>query len=178
MSHHEIAGIWTLDLQKSSRVLLPTEPSHQPESNFIMKKIQSTEPGKVKIRPEFNVLWISWESLCTVVIMSLWPLAVVTSLLRDLVSFAVNYRTESDPFFQGQSCTPISSLAVGPSIPTATPGPEWEVTPNSWGVGFVALTLSCLSSSLASFISRYLLSPLTAHSPGNFPEFPAQMVGS
>jgi hypothetical protein len=26
VSHHAVAGIWTLDLQKSSRVLLPTEP--------------------------------------------------------------------------------------------------------------------------------------------------------
>jgi hypothetical protein len=30
VSHHVVAGIWTLDLQKSSPVLLPTEPSHQP----------------------------------------------------------------------------------------------------------------------------------------------------
>jgi hypothetical protein len=31
VSHHVVAGIWTLDLRKSSRVLLHTEPSHQPE---------------------------------------------------------------------------------------------------------------------------------------------------
>jgi hypothetical protein len=30
VSHHVVAGIWTLDLWKNSRVLLPTEPSHQP----------------------------------------------------------------------------------------------------------------------------------------------------
>jgi hypothetical protein len=30
VSHHVVVGIWTLDLWKSSRVLLPTEPSHQP----------------------------------------------------------------------------------------------------------------------------------------------------
>ena len=30
VSHHVVAGIWTLDLWKSSPVLLPTEPSHQP----------------------------------------------------------------------------------------------------------------------------------------------------
>jgi hypothetical protein len=30
VSHHVVAGIWTLDLRKSSRVLLPAEPSHQP----------------------------------------------------------------------------------------------------------------------------------------------------
>jgi hypothetical protein len=30
VSHHVVAGIWTQDLQKSSRVLLPVEPSHQP----------------------------------------------------------------------------------------------------------------------------------------------------
>jgi hypothetical protein len=33
VSHHVVAGIWTLDLRKSSRVLLPTEPSHQPTSH-------------------------------------------------------------------------------------------------------------------------------------------------
>jgi hypothetical protein len=32
VSHHVVAGIWTSDLRKSSRVLLPTEPSHQPHS--------------------------------------------------------------------------------------------------------------------------------------------------
>ena len=30
VSHHVVAGIWTPDLRKSSRLLLPTEPSHQP----------------------------------------------------------------------------------------------------------------------------------------------------
>jgi hypothetical protein len=34
VSHHVVAGIWTLDLRKSSRVLLPTEPSHQPPLFF------------------------------------------------------------------------------------------------------------------------------------------------
>jgi hypothetical protein len=33
VSHHVVAGIWTLDLWKSSRVLLPTEPSHQTRIN-------------------------------------------------------------------------------------------------------------------------------------------------
>jgi hypothetical protein len=32
VSHHVVAGIWTLDLQKSSRVLLPTKPSPQPHT--------------------------------------------------------------------------------------------------------------------------------------------------
>jgi hypothetical protein len=35
VSHHVVAGIWTLDLQKSSRVLLPTEPSHQPPNEVL-----------------------------------------------------------------------------------------------------------------------------------------------
>jgi hypothetical protein len=30
VSHHVVAGTCTQDLQKSSRVLLPAEPSHQP----------------------------------------------------------------------------------------------------------------------------------------------------
>jgi hypothetical protein len=35
VSHHVVAGIWTPDLRKSSRVLLPTEPSHQPRNRFL-----------------------------------------------------------------------------------------------------------------------------------------------
>jgi hypothetical protein len=35
VSHHVVAGIWTLDLWKSSRVLLLTEPSHQPDQSFL-----------------------------------------------------------------------------------------------------------------------------------------------
>jgi hypothetical protein len=34
VSHHVVAGIWTSDLRKSSRVLLPTEPFHQPRPYF------------------------------------------------------------------------------------------------------------------------------------------------
>jgi hypothetical protein len=34
VSHHVVAGIWTPDLWKSSRVLLPTEPSHQPQNEI------------------------------------------------------------------------------------------------------------------------------------------------
>jgi hypothetical protein len=44
VSHHVVAGIWTLDLWKSSRVLLPTEPSHQPPLcilNNIARNIES-----------------------------------------------------------------------------------------------------------------------------------------
>jgi hypothetical protein len=37
VSHHVVAGIWTPDLRKSSRVLLPTEPSHQPPFFFFLK---------------------------------------------------------------------------------------------------------------------------------------------
>jgi hypothetical protein len=36
-SHHVVAGIWTLDLRKSSRVLLPTEPSHQPPRSLNLR---------------------------------------------------------------------------------------------------------------------------------------------
>jgi hypothetical protein len=36
VSHHVVAGIWTPDLWKSSRVRLPTEPSHQPHNPFSM----------------------------------------------------------------------------------------------------------------------------------------------
>jgi hypothetical protein len=38
VSHHVVAGILTPDLRKSSRVLLPTEPSHQPK-NWYFKNI-------------------------------------------------------------------------------------------------------------------------------------------
>jgi hypothetical protein len=36
VSHHVVAGIWTLDLRKSNRVLLPTEPSHQPSDILLI----------------------------------------------------------------------------------------------------------------------------------------------
>jgi hypothetical protein len=36
VSHHVVAGIWTPDLRKSSRVLLPTEPSHQPPTSCVL----------------------------------------------------------------------------------------------------------------------------------------------
>jgi hypothetical protein len=36
VSHHVVAGIWTLDLRKNSRVLLPTEPSHQPRKQIVL----------------------------------------------------------------------------------------------------------------------------------------------
>jgi hypothetical protein len=44
VSHHVVAGTWTLDLWKSSRVLLPTEPSHQPNC-FIFKRTFDYETG-------------------------------------------------------------------------------------------------------------------------------------
>jgi hypothetical protein len=37
LSHHVVAGIWTLDLRKNSQVLLPTEPSHQPPLVLFLK---------------------------------------------------------------------------------------------------------------------------------------------
>jgi hypothetical protein len=39
VSHHVVAGIWTPDLRKSSRVLLPTEPSHQPQTLLLDKGV-------------------------------------------------------------------------------------------------------------------------------------------
>jgi hypothetical protein len=51
VSHHVVAGIWTPDLRKSSRVLLPTEPSHQPGSRQLYR-----DGSQVKIT------WtIKWE---------------------------------------------------------------------------------------------------------------------
>jgi hypothetical protein len=41
VSHHVVAGIWTSDLRKSSLVLLPTEPSHQPRASSTL----STKPS-------------------------------------------------------------------------------------------------------------------------------------
>jgi len=37
VNHHVVAGIWTPDLQKGSRVLLPTEPSLQPNYQALLK---------------------------------------------------------------------------------------------------------------------------------------------
>jgi hypothetical protein len=43
VSHHVVAGIWTLELWKSSQVLLPTEPSHQPLETVFLKHYKITE---------------------------------------------------------------------------------------------------------------------------------------
>jgi hypothetical protein len=49
VSHHVVAGIWTPDLRKSSRVLLPTEPSHQPHMQiFKFFHIYITQLVKIK----------------------------------------------------------------------------------------------------------------------------------
>jgi hypothetical protein len=43
VSHHVVAGIWTSNLQKSSLVLLPTEPSHQPSNCFLSQGLTYNE---------------------------------------------------------------------------------------------------------------------------------------
>jgi hypothetical protein len=58
VSHHVVAGIWTLDLRKSSRVLLPTEPSHQPPQPCIF----SVYSMKVKM-----IFYCCWGFLVEVV---------------------------------------------------------------------------------------------------------------
>jgi hypothetical protein len=49
VSHYVVAGIWTLDLRKSSRVLLPTEPSHQPLLACHFLKVYSALAARVHI---------------------------------------------------------------------------------------------------------------------------------
>jgi hypothetical protein len=47
VSHHVVAGIWTKDLWKSSRVLLPAEPSHQPPgSSVLLQMLKQTHRWK------------------------------------------------------------------------------------------------------------------------------------
>jgi hypothetical protein len=49
VSHHVVARIWTQDLQKSSWVLLPTEPSHQPAKSLFFKTVLDfTKEGVVE----------------------------------------------------------------------------------------------------------------------------------
>jgi hypothetical protein len=50
VSHHVVAGIWTPDLRKSRRVLLLTEPSHQPLLIDFLKGLLDRKPNGVKIR--------------------------------------------------------------------------------------------------------------------------------
>jgi hypothetical protein len=64
VSHHVVPGIWTPDLRKSSRVLLSTEPSHQPLHEHL-----KCESGNrcFTIIPTQNFFWDGWEP-CT------WPI--------------------------------------------------------------------------------------------------------
>jgi hypothetical protein len=59
VSHHVVAGIWTLDLRKSSRVLLPTEPSHQPSNNFYVMLFPVTRQ-EVSVHGHTCHLKVSW----------------------------------------------------------------------------------------------------------------------
>ena len=54
VSHHVVAGIWTLDLRKSSRVLLPTEPSHQPPDPPFVMSVPTVMPSPCHI---VTVIW-------------------------------------------------------------------------------------------------------------------------
>jgi hypothetical protein len=47
VSHHVVAGIRTLDLRKSSRVLLPTEPSRQPKRTIYRSRFS---PSKSQLK--------------------------------------------------------------------------------------------------------------------------------
>jgi hypothetical protein len=63
VSHHVVAGIWTLDLRKSSRVLLPTEPSHQPPPMLFLSRIYLYK--KKKLRQDGTMWpWLTWNALC------------------------------------------------------------------------------------------------------------------
>jgi hypothetical protein len=57
VSHHVVAGIWTPDLRKSSRVLLPTEPSHQPL--IFLKTIWRCEKGTNLYFPSIDLQFAS-----------------------------------------------------------------------------------------------------------------------
>jgi len=64
VSHHVVAGIWTLDLQKSSRVLLPTEPSHQPLFCFLNKGknlFSVTQSCRAYLFFQLGISPIMWE---------------------------------------------------------------------------------------------------------------------
>ena len=60
VSHHVVAGIWTLDFRKSSRVLLPTEPSHQPPWCLVLKKAYSIPD----IPEDKVILCLSYSCAC------------------------------------------------------------------------------------------------------------------
>jgi hypothetical protein len=104
VSHHVVAGIWTSDLRKSSRVLLPTEPSHQPPVGSFLR----------------HYFWTCLSSFREVSVHLTWGRTPSPSRLITVVgSVILNLDWIFFPFSQG--CTQslaqsvLSPLSVGTS---------------------------------------------------------------
>jgi hypothetical protein len=110
VSHHVVAGIWTQDLWKSSWVLLPTEPSHQPVILFFN--------DLVFLQSLIVWPWLAWNSnwqrsACLYLPSIVWQ----TFLGRGWTnSFhpkqGINYRPKHDST-KVQLCEPVSSWVIG-----------------------------------------------------------------
>jgi hypothetical protein len=59
VSHQVVAGIWTWDLRKSSQVLLPTEPSHQPHTVPLLR-IGNKTPMEGVTETKFGAMTKGW----------------------------------------------------------------------------------------------------------------------
>jgi hypothetical protein len=65
VSHHVVAGIWTPDLWKQSRVLLPTEPSHQPQQMVFKRLLYILNPSTQEAKTDGSLWLRSHTSLCS-----------------------------------------------------------------------------------------------------------------
>jgi hypothetical protein len=93
VSHHVVAGIWTLDLRKSSRVLLPTEPSHQPPLKLLILKYW--EKNQIYLQHEY----ISMPVLCYGLMLSFQPPLKEKCYLKYNKMFISNLRNSIDGYY-------------------------------------------------------------------------------
>jgi hypothetical protein len=127
VSHHVVAGIWTSNLWKSSRVLLPTEPSHQPSHLFFIG---------VHMCTHMRVCAYVYVCVCVCVCVCVWDLCTYMEArgqywASSSITFyfilwgRVSYRAWSSPFQLDWLITELQGFAASASpvlvLQTLTP---------------------------------------------------------
>ena len=113
VSHHVVAGIWTPDLWKSSRVLLPTEPSHQPVQCVLI--ILNSYPISLDVLP-FPTNPSSWLPVSTEVLLCCLHILRCSAIHMSIVSLqGATHLKKAD------SLSPRGyQLSVAPRLDTST----------------------------------------------------------
>lgn len=140
------------------------------ENTFIMRKIQPEQLGKeTKLKAGQSLTCCkSLGRVCMLWIRSLWQKSLLC--LGTLTPLLLS--TELSLTFSGSKLCPSLQPDCGPTHPPQphlSQDEKWLLT-LGMSIWWHSI-LSFPSKSQASFITRYMLFPGTAHSPGNFSVF-------